>query len=566
MTQLPLLFLPDVVILPGMVVPIELDEAAQAAVDAARATESHELLVAPRLDDRYASYGVVATIEKVGRFSRGGPAAVLRAGVRAEIGSGVTGPGAALWVEATPVEPTRADRAHARARERVPEARRRGAPAARGLADHRPVRVVDRPRADRRHGRLGAVPQQRAQARAAGDARRRAAPRAAHRVDPRAPRRGRDQRQDRHRRPRGHGEVAAGVPAAPAAQRDPQGARRGRARRRGRLPGAGRGGRGAGRGPGGAAARGRQARALQRPEPGGGVDPHLARHRARAPVEHHDRRLHRHRRGARRARRRPPRPGRREGPDRRVPRRPRPTGLAWPRRRRRTRQRCRDPARGPSRRRQDVARRVRRAHARPEVRARRPRRRARRGGDPRPPAHVRRCAAGPHRPRDQGGRLDEPGRAAGRGRQGRLGLPGRPGGRAARGARPGAEPHVPRPLPRARPGPVRRAVHRHRQRGGDDPAGTARPDGAGDARRLHRGRQGRDRSRLPGAPAARAGGAGRRGGDRDRRGAARDRREPHPRGRRTPARADHREGVPQGGDEARRRYAGPDHGRPAGAP
>jgi len=90
----------------GMVVPIELDEAAQAAVDAARATESHELLVAPRLDDRYASYGVVATIEKVGRFSRGGPAAVLRAGVRAEIGSGVTGPGAALWVEATPVEPS----------------------------------------------------------------------------------------------------------------------------------------------------------------------------------------------------------------------------------------------------------------------------------------------------------------------------------------------------------------------------------------------------------------------------------------------------------------------------
>ncbi len=32
-----------------------------------------------------------------------------------------------------------------------------------------------------------------------------------------------------------------------------------------------------------------------------------------------------------------------------------------------------------------------------------------------------------------------------------------------------------------------------------DPAGTARPDGAGDARRLHRGRQGRDRPRLPGA-------------------------------------------------------------------
>ncbi|CUR54121.1 Lon protease [metagenome] len=101
--QLPLLFLSDVVILPGMVVSIELDEASQAAVDAAQATERSELLVAPRLDDRYASYGVIATIDKVGRFSRGGPAAVLRAQRRAAIGSGVTGPGAALWVEAVPV-------------------------------------------------------------------------------------------------------------------------------------------------------------------------------------------------------------------------------------------------------------------------------------------------------------------------------------------------------------------------------------------------------------------------------------------------------------------------------
>ena len=107
--QLPVLFLPDVVLLPGMVVPVALDEAAQAAVDAAQAVAGEgqgELLIAPRLDDRYATYGVVATIEKVGRFNRGEPAAVLRAGVRAQIGSGVTGPGAALWVEAEPVEPS----------------------------------------------------------------------------------------------------------------------------------------------------------------------------------------------------------------------------------------------------------------------------------------------------------------------------------------------------------------------------------------------------------------------------------------------------------------------------
>ena len=106
--RLPVLFLADGVLLPGMVVPIELDEAAQAAIDAARAGADQggtdELLVAPRLEDRYASYGVRATIEKVGRFRGGSAAAVLRAGGRARIGSGVTGPGAALWVEATPVD------------------------------------------------------------------------------------------------------------------------------------------------------------------------------------------------------------------------------------------------------------------------------------------------------------------------------------------------------------------------------------------------------------------------------------------------------------------------------
>ena len=55
-TRLPVLFLTDLVVLPGMVVPIELDDAARAAVDAARASESGELLIAPRLEDRYPSF------------------------------------------------------------------------------------------------------------------------------------------------------------------------------------------------------------------------------------------------------------------------------------------------------------------------------------------------------------------------------------------------------------------------------------------------------------------------------------------------------------------------------
>ncbi|GAB4589918.1 endopeptidase La [Nocardia sp. IFM 10818] len=107
--NLPVLFLTDPIVLPGMIVPIELDESAQAAIDAARAGKVNQVLVAPRLDEGYASYGVVATIEQVGRMRGGAPAAVLKAEGRAKIGHGVTGPGAALWVEAEPVEAPAAD-------------------------------------------------------------------------------------------------------------------------------------------------------------------------------------------------------------------------------------------------------------------------------------------------------------------------------------------------------------------------------------------------------------------------------------------------------------------------
>src|SRR3954463_13796338 len=101
---LPILSLPDLVVLPGMVVPVELDSDARAVIDAARAGSEGQLLLAPRLADRYPVYGVIAEIEQVGRLPGGSPAAVLRAGRRARLGSGVPGPGAALWVEAEPVE------------------------------------------------------------------------------------------------------------------------------------------------------------------------------------------------------------------------------------------------------------------------------------------------------------------------------------------------------------------------------------------------------------------------------------------------------------------------------
>ncbi|GAA3219628.1 endopeptidase La [Pseudonocardia petroleophila] len=102
--KLPVLPLADSVVLPGMVVPVRLDNAeVQAAVDAAQSVD-RKVLVVPRLDGKYAAVGTIAVLEQVGRLPSGEKAAVVRGEGRAQIGSGVTGPGAALWVEATPIE------------------------------------------------------------------------------------------------------------------------------------------------------------------------------------------------------------------------------------------------------------------------------------------------------------------------------------------------------------------------------------------------------------------------------------------------------------------------------
>jgi ATP-dependent Lon protease len=104
--SVPVLFVTDTIVLPGMVVPIALDDAARAAIDAAQASESGQLLIAPRLEDRYPSHGVIAKILQVGRIAGGGTAAVVRGERRAQIGAGASGPGAALWVEVTEVPET----------------------------------------------------------------------------------------------------------------------------------------------------------------------------------------------------------------------------------------------------------------------------------------------------------------------------------------------------------------------------------------------------------------------------------------------------------------------------
>jgi ATP-dependent Lon protease len=119
---LPVLPIDDVVVLPGMVVPLALsDVETRAAIDAARAaaqsrapagadaesaSRKAEVLLTPRLDGKYAAVAALGVIEQIGRLPGGEPAAVVRAVGRARIGTGSTGPGAALWVEATILEPT----------------------------------------------------------------------------------------------------------------------------------------------------------------------------------------------------------------------------------------------------------------------------------------------------------------------------------------------------------------------------------------------------------------------------------------------------------------------------
>ena len=106
--ELPVLWLDDEVILPGMVAPIALDAGTQAAVDAATTAADSRLLIVPRTEGTYASRGVLAIIEQVGRLPQGGQAVVVRGVQRAKIGAGVSGAGAALWVQATLIDDSEA--------------------------------------------------------------------------------------------------------------------------------------------------------------------------------------------------------------------------------------------------------------------------------------------------------------------------------------------------------------------------------------------------------------------------------------------------------------------------
>ncbi|MCA2222357.1 endopeptidase La [Nonomuraea aurantiaca] len=104
---LPVLPLDDEVVLPGMVVPLDLsDSEVRAAIDAAQASGGNKprVLLVPRIDGRYGAVGVQAVVEQVGRLPGGEPAAVVRGVDRVRVGTGTTGPGAALWVEAITID------------------------------------------------------------------------------------------------------------------------------------------------------------------------------------------------------------------------------------------------------------------------------------------------------------------------------------------------------------------------------------------------------------------------------------------------------------------------------
>ncbi len=98
---LPVLPLPDGVVLPEMVVTIAVQSQEAAAVlDAA---VDGRLLLVPKIAGVFASTGVVATVVDRESLGEPVPTVTVRAESRARVGAGVVGSAPVLWVEAVPV-------------------------------------------------------------------------------------------------------------------------------------------------------------------------------------------------------------------------------------------------------------------------------------------------------------------------------------------------------------------------------------------------------------------------------------------------------------------------------
>jgi ATP-dependent Lon protease len=96
---LPLLPLTTGVVLPGMVITLTIEsDDARRAVAASESTDG-EILLVPRLGQRFAQVGTVAKVEDVGQLRNGMEALVIRGTHRAIVSRGVPGTGDATWVE-----------------------------------------------------------------------------------------------------------------------------------------------------------------------------------------------------------------------------------------------------------------------------------------------------------------------------------------------------------------------------------------------------------------------------------------------------------------------------------
>jgi ATP-dependent Lon protease len=115
---LPLLPLTTGVVLPGMVITLTVEsDDARRAITAADATRG-EILLVPKVGERFAQVGTVAKVEDVGRLQNGMEALVIRGLHRAVISRGVPGTGDAVWVEVDPrPDEVASARAHELARE-----------------------------------------------------------------------------------------------------------------------------------------------------------------------------------------------------------------------------------------------------------------------------------------------------------------------------------------------------------------------------------------------------------------------------------------------------------------
>ena len=96
---LPILPLPDAVLLPGTIATLTLDtEESRTAVAAARSGDGR-VVVVPQVEGRQARVGVIAQVEQVGQLPTGVEAAILRAVQRAMLAAEVIGERSGRWQE-----------------------------------------------------------------------------------------------------------------------------------------------------------------------------------------------------------------------------------------------------------------------------------------------------------------------------------------------------------------------------------------------------------------------------------------------------------------------------------